>query len=108
MMLSITKAVKGVLQVRFKELLREPEMESVAYVETYLGKSYNMMEYSLMWSKFAKVVDREMIESNLDAKLGVFTRKRSRDFLVDLRDLCNGITASDVVSSVDRFKTWMD
>jgi hypothetical protein len=107
MRLSITKAVKEVLQVRFKELLREPELESVAYVETYLGKSYNLMEYSLMWSKFAKVADLK-IQEVLKDELGVFTRKRSRDFLVDLRDLCNGITATDVSSSVNRFKTWMD
>lgn len=108
MRLSITDAIHNVLKIKFETLLSEPEFSKVAFKREGYGVSYNMIEYSVMWSQFAKFVDARMKQIGLDSELGVFSRKRSESFLKSLRFLVDTVTATDVVTHDSRFKTWCD
>jgi len=104
MRLSITKAVRDVLRERFENMM----LKEGAFPEVHFtGSSYYMMEYSVAWATFAKVID-ERVKEKLDPRLGTFSRKRSQAFLNELATIVNNVTEMDVMNSRERFKTWAD
>jgi hypothetical protein len=111
MRLSITKAIRDVLELRFKILLAEPELAEVAYKESpdngYMWKTFNMIEYSTRWAQFVKLADSK-IKEQLGEELGAFTRKHSASFLAQVTPIVNSITAAESVAYGDRFKTMFD
>lgn len=109
MRLSITSAVKGTIQPIFEKMLTPEDFPEVAFSRTE-GRwvSYNMIEYGTAWSTFAKVVDQRIKETGLDPSLGVFTRKRSKDFIAKLENIAKEVTVKDVRTHGERFKTWFD
>ncbi|HCW06351.1 MAG TPA: hypothetical protein DGG95_03185 [Cytophagales bacterium] len=111
MRLSITNAIRDILELRFKILLAEPELAEVAYKESpdkgYTWKSFNMIEYSTRWAQFVKLVDSK-IKEQLGDELGAFTRKHSLPFLAQVNEIANSITAAESVAYGDRFKTMFD
>ena len=107
-MLSITNAVRKVLNQRFEDMMtKERAFPAVNFSNDGRFKSYNLMEYSTTWATFAKVADAR-VKEKLDPKLGTFSRKRSQAFLTELKTIADGITEMDVMNSRDRFKTWAD
>jgi len=108
MRLSITSAVRNVLRERFENMmLKEGAFPDVNFHKGNGSISYHMMEYSVAWATFAKVVD-ERVKEKLDPRLGTFTRKRSQSFLNELTAIVNSVTEMDVINSRERFKTWAD
>ena len=107
MRLSITNAVRDILKNRFHFML-ENGFPEVRYESHSMGHSYLLMEYSTAWATFAKVVDEYMKANHLDEELGVFSRKRSKDFLSNLKVLVGTISEDMVKNSSSRFKGWMD
>jgi hypothetical protein len=108
MRLSITKAIHDVGEARFRQMLKSGSFPKVNYREEVGGSSYNMIDYSTTWATFMKVLDKRMIDENLDTRLGVFTRKHSESFLGKVRELAEAITESDVHVQPERFKTMWD
>jgi len=104
----ITEAINKVAQARFVKMLKAGYFPKVNYQNIGTGYSYNMIEYSTMWSTFMRVLDIRMKEKNLDQSLGVFTRKHTEPFLAKVRDLAEDITEADVFVQSDRFHTMFD
>ena len=113
MRLKVTKAISDVGDKAFSKLLLNGAFPEVRYSETvskdgFKWKSYSMFEFSNRWSKFMKILDTWMKQEKLDEELGVFSRKRSADFLDKVAKLANEITEEDVKNQVLRFHTWCD
>ena len=107
MMLSITKAIKDILKNRFHFMLENGAFPEVNYRGDGTSHSYYMMEYSTIWSTFAKVAD-SYIKANVDPRLGVFTRKHSAKVLDVIKAIVDGISEQEVKECGIRFKTWCD
>lgn len=114
MRLSITKAIKDILRERFESMLM-----AGAFPEVHFSKSnptsdgvrfhsYHMIEYATTWSRFVKTVDEWMKCNHLDEELGVFTRKRSKKFLEDVRSIAWEISEQEVYKTFERFATMFD
>ena len=108
MILSITNTIHKVLSKRFEVLLTAPEMAHVKFYKDDVSRGFNMIEYSVEWSKFAKIADARIKEEKLDEKLGVFTRKHSDAFINKLTPILESISVTDMVQATNRFKTWCD
>jgi hypothetical protein len=76
----ITKAVDDTASKVFKELLQSGYFSEVGYENDGTFEKYNLIEYSTIWATFMKVLDGKIKETGLDERLGVFSRKRSKDF----------------------------
>ena len=108
MRLSVTTAIKDILTPRFEALLQNaPELADVEFAKDDRFVTYNMIQYSIRWSQFAKVATNKITE-HLKEPLGVFTRKHSKDFLVNVKMLVWNITAQEIIECKDRYRTWAD
>ena len=108
MRLRITKAINEVMRNHFEGML----LNAGAFPEINFRKeknwtSYNMIEYSETYARFAKLVDKRLIDAGLDT-LGVFTRKHSASFIEELRKIVCSVTEDEVYEHRERFKTIFD
>lgn len=109
MILKLTKAVHDVLDKRFKAMLLNGSFPEIKYVKNDRGfTSFLLFEYSNTWARYSKHVDARIKSEGLDPQLGVFSRKRSADFLKALEAIVNDVTESDVRNQEERFRSFAD
>lgn len=106
------KAVYDIMKKRFEEMLENGDFPAVGWEKSQSAsgvqfRTYNMMEYSMTWARYAWLVSNTLQKNNV-AVDGIFTRLRNSNFLSILQEVCNGITADMVNTSPNRFGTWMD
>lgn len=113
MMLSVTKAVHDVTCKRFQDMmLNEGAFPEVGFsisrsASGHIFESYSLFEYSDLYARFMKLVDKLMKE-NLDPSLGVYTRKHSKSFLAEVQGICDNIKEPDVLIFEERFRSIAD
>jgi len=108
MRLRITKAIEKVVAEKFhKMMVEDGAFPEVHYETNGIWESYNMIEYSTTYARLMKLLDKKIIDAELD-KLGAFTRKRSPSFLANVKTLLDGITENDVNKFPERFHTMWD
>ena len=92
----------------FKDLLRKGAFPKVQYAESdgqYGGKniSYSMIEYSTVWATYAKIVQKNLVESGFE--FGLWTNARNSKYLKAVEEAVKDITEKQVNESSERFQT---
>lgn len=115
--------VQEVCKGKFREILIAGHFPKVEYHEsphtTTLSDGreitsnitgYNMMEYSEVWTRFAKVVHEKLVQSGYS--LGIFeTNRKNRNaaFLSAIDRAAQSTTVEEINANLsDRFRGWMD
>lgn len=106
MILHVNNAIKPVLRKRFEAMCLAGDFPKIEFQRTNFGTQYNLIEYSVTHSAFCKVVD-DKVKETLRDELGIFSRKRSAEFIKRVEDIAFNVSAEQVRQS-DRFKTMFD
>ena len=99
------KHLYEIMDKRFTEILENGELPEVRYENKGKFRSYSMIEYSVAWATFARIVDKELKALGHE---GVFTRKYNKPLLVDVQQIVNKIDGTKIHTQNDRFGTWAD
>lgn len=108
MRLHLTKAIQDIAREKFQAMLVAGCFPKVQYKRDEKWETYSMMDYSVTWATFVKVLDIRMKEAGLDTSLGVYTRKHSAQLLAKTKELAEKITDTDVYAQPTRFGTMWD
>lgn len=113
MKLSVTNAIRKPAQDRFHELMLAgafPEVEFKLSDDTVRGTTrmqYSLVPYTTVWARFMKCLDG-LLKAEVDAELGVFTRKHSAKTIAKLQEILGDMTEEQVNQTAERFSTWVD
>ena len=99
------KYLYEIMNKRFIEILENGELPEVRYENKGRFTSYSMIEYSVAWATFARIVDKELKALGHE---GVFTRKYNKPLLLNLQTIVDRITGAWVQAANERFGTWAD
>ena len=64
-----------------------------------------MIEYSVAWATFARIVDKELKALGEE---GIFTRKYNKTLLANVQRIADKINGEKIHAQNDRFGTWAD
>ena len=106
--MAVNKRVAEVLENNFYGILQRGELPEVrcSFSDTGRLVSYGMFEYSLNWSRFAKIVSDQLVKETGE---GVFTKKYNKTLLEKIDQIASQVTAEQIRQQGElRFKTWMD
>lgn len=113
MILRVITAIHDIAKKHFESLLDNGAFPKVKW-ETSLSpdgghkwRSYSMFDYSDTWATYMKLLDK-MIKEQLADSYGIFTRKHSAEFLVQIETIVNSISEQDVYNQDERFRSFAD
>lgn len=108
MRLHTTDAIRKPASRRFHEMMtKEGAFPEVKYKEGNGWAQYSLIPYTTVWARFMKCVDA-FVKAEIDPELGIFTRKHSAATLQKLDNILANITEEMVISTPERFQTWVD
>jgi len=105
-MANINKHVHEYAKDKFEEMLLAGHFPEVQFKKERGCTSMMMMEYSLIWQKYTKLIHERMIQAGYGN--GIWQNARSSKFVSDMTTVVNGVSAEDIKNSSSRFKGWMD
>lgn len=105
-MLRVGNAITEIARTNFQRMLRKGAFPEIKWEETESFKTYSLYEYTMIWARYMAVLNALIKKSG--EELGIFTRRRTLGFLNTVSILARGITEEDILSSPERFKTFMD
>ena len=105
--MAINKRVYAVLRDGFEDILKRGELPKVnARFHNDRLQGYYLMEHSLAWAQFCKIVNERLMRSEEE---GVFTKKYNKAFLEKVENFACDITGEQVIAQGDnRFQTMWD
>ena len=103
-MATINKHIYGILRERYHDILEGGEFPEVGFQRTPHGQTYMSFPYGENWSKFCRIVDKEMIEIGEE---GVFTKKYNKVLLEKIQEIVDSIDAEQLKNQTERFRIHM-
>jgi len=109
---NINKHVYKEAQKNFKGILLKGAYPEVDYKKSdgsdggFATESYNMIEYSTVWSRYMKMVDARL--KGVGIVKGIWQNARSQKFIDQVHNTISNLTAADIEGQTDRFRTWCD
>ena len=101
-----------IAKAKFRELLIAGAFPKVGYEESegsYGGKniSYSMMDYSIVWATFTKVIQKELIAKGFE--FGLWQNARNSEYICAVEEVVATMTEEKVKESgSERFRTMWD
>jgi len=110
MRVSILNVIDKILTARFENLCENAvtdEFKKVGLTKSNGFKSYSWMDYSFLYARFVKRVDKLLKEETGDIN-GVFSRKHNPVFLNKIQDITDKLDEFDVITEPERYETMWD
>ena len=105
-MAKTNKIVAAALRAKLEKLMLEGNFPEVGYKKTEYGHEYMALEYSMVHSRAAKVVDFDLKKRGIPD--GIFANKRSQAFTDRVNECMFALTPERIKAEPERFRTMFD